>query len=175
MDNQSIIENGSIIFRQSMRRLVTGVTIVTVPVGDGMTGFTASSFTSVSLDPPLVLVCVSNNSRSLQHIKNSQKIAIHILGNEQSVVAKNFARSDVDKSKICEWALSAMGNPILESYLTVFECLIHDIYQVGDNSIVIGRVINIKSMEHDIDPLVYYQGKMFSIPNLSNLCGDVKL
>lgn len=157
-------EQSSNQLKEAMRRLVTGVTVVTVPIADGMTGFTASSFTSVSLDPPLVLVCVSCNSRSYNHIKNTQSIAIHILGDDQANIAKAFSLPGNDRSKICNWSISSLGNPVLDSYLSVLECTIHNIQEAGDHAIIIGRVDSINEMKHDSGPLVYHQGKMFAMP-----------
>lgn len=167
MNNQDYIVQNSEKLKDAMRRLITGVTVVTVTINNGMTGFTASSFTSVSLNPPLVLVCVSCSSRSYKHIKVAKGIAIHILGHDQSQIASSFAQPGNDRSKICNWSVSNLGNPILESYLSVLECSIHNIQEAGDNAIIIGRVEHIESMRHDSGPLVYHQGKMFALPLLS--------
>jgi 3-hydroxy-9,10-secoandrosta-1,3,5(10)-triene-9,17-dione monooxygenase reductase component len=164
MNLQPKSESGADLLRDAMRRLVTGVTVVTLPVGEGMTGFTASSFTSVSLDPPLVLVCVSNQSRSYQHIKSAPGIAIHILEHDQSEIASGFARPGIDRSTVCDWTRSPRGNPILGSFLSVLECEIHDIREAGDHSIVIARVIEIQTKRDDARPLVYHKGKMFAMP-----------
>lgn len=165
MNPEKKFESDGELLRQAMRRLVTGVTVVTIPLDNGMTGFTASSFTSVSLDPPLVLFCISNNSRSYKHIQNSHTFAIHILAHDQSEIAKGFASQSVDRSKICNWTLSKLGNPILDSYLTVLECSTHLIQEAGDHGIVVGCVNNIQLKRHESMPLIYHQGKMLAMPN----------
>ncbi len=155
--------------RAAMRSYVTGVTVVTTRTETGgLAGMTANSFTSVSLDPPLVLVCLSSASRSFQAMERSGQIAIHILADDQSGLARAFASQGVDRGSICPWTASPRGNAILENYLTVLECTIHDIRPAGDHAIVIARVEAIDHRREEAGPLVYHAGKMFALAQPAN-------
>jgi flavin reductase (DIM6/NTAB) family NADH-FMN oxidoreductase RutF len=150
--------------RNAMSSFITGVTVVTTRTeSGGIAGMTANSFTSVSLDPPLVLVCLSNNSRSYQAILSSRQIAIHILADDQSGLARAFASKGGDRSSICKWQVSPRGNAILERCLAVFECSVFDIQHAGDHAIVIARVEVISKPASNTGPLVYHKGRMFAL------------
>jgi flavin reductase (DIM6/NTAB) family NADH-FMN oxidoreductase RutF len=150
--------------RTVMRHFVTGVTVVTFPDAEaGLWGLTASSFTSVSLDPPLVLVCVSKTGRSYERLRSATSMAVHILAEDQSGVAVSFARSGADRSTICSWTRSSEGNPLLEDFIAVLECALHEIHDAGDHVIVVGRVIASEIRRPEAGPLVYHQGRLFPL------------
>ena len=94
-------------FRRILGQFATGVTIVTIvdPEG-GLSGFTASAFSSVSLDPPLVLVCVKYGARSYRHLRQQQAFTIHILAADQTRIAHSFAAPGGDRSMACDWRVN---------------------------------------------------------------------
>jgi 3-hydroxy-9,10-secoandrosta-1,3,5(10)-triene-9,17-dione monooxygenase reductase component len=151
-------------FRRAMRTFVTGVTIVTTLADDGrMVGMTANSFTSVSLDPPLVLVCLSDRARSYQAFLRAGRLAIHILADDQAELARAFAGHGTERGSICPWHVNGRGYPILDRYLAVLECRIADVYKAGDHAIVVGRVEALDGPRAGTSPLVFHDGRMFGL------------
>jgi 3-hydroxy-9,10-secoandrosta-1,3,5(10)-triene-9,17-dione monooxygenase reductase component len=137
----------------------TGVAVVTALQADGhLAGFTASSFTSVSLDPPLVLVCVDYRARSYEAVRAAQRFAVHILAEDQPEVARGFAARSTDKSGLCHWSLSALGNPVLDRYHALIECRLHGEHEGGDHAILVGRVERLDLAKASPGPLLYYRG-----------------
>ncbi len=126
------------LLRRALGRFVTGVTVVTVPTSDGPMGITANSFTSVSLDPPLVLWCPARASRRFGHFVDAPHFAIHVLGAEQAGVAGDFARG---AGLFTAQAHSPEGVPLLPDALARFDCALHAEHDGGDHLIVVGRVL----------------------------------
>ena len=150
--------------RRVLGRFVTGVTVVTALDGEGqLHGLTANSFTPVSLDPPLVLVCVNLGTRSYGALLQKGRFAIHILSHEQGEIARAFAASGGDRAGICAWQVNSRGYPILEKYLAVLECRLEREHHAGDHAILIGRVENLVSGADSDQPLVFYGGRMFGL------------
>lgn len=129
-------------FRQVMRRFPTGVTVVAVtdPAGDPW-GLTVSSFTSVSLDPPLVLVCIDRSSDTHDRLLEAEGFGVSVLAVDQTSVATRFA---VDPSAgrfdAVPWHRGPEGYPVLEGSAAWLECAVHDILPGGDHSIILGEV-----------------------------------
>lgn len=118
----------------------TGVTVVTVGSSDGPIGFTANSFSSVSLDPPLVLWCPARASSRHAPFIDAARFAIHILAEDQSDLARRFARSG-DSFAGIDWSQDEDGVPILAGCLARFDCERHAVHEAGDHSIIVGRVL----------------------------------
>ena len=146
-------------FRKALGAFPTGVTIVTTSDtsnGKEPVGVTASSFNSVSLDPPLVLWSLAKNSLSHDAFCASGHFAIHVLAETQEDLSNRFAKSGDDKFDGIGWEAGLLGSPVLEDYAAVFECKTRHIYEGGDHTILVGEVMAHEA--HDHAPLVYHGG-----------------
>ncbi|WP_068084988.1 flavin reductase family protein [Novosphingobium rosa] len=147
------------LFRQAMASFASGVTVVTTTDEDGrMVGFTASAFSSLSMDPPLVLVCPSRTSATYPHLVRGERFAIHILAAGQQDVAMAFASKGADKVAALAFSVSDLGNPILPGATAVIECRLWKDYDGGDHLIVVGEVQRIDQQDGAV--LLYHRGKM---------------
>jgi flavin reductase (DIM6/NTAB) family NADH-FMN oxidoreductase RutF len=146
-------------FRTALGTFATGVTIVTTMSKDGTpVGLTANSFTSVSLDPPLVLFCLDRRSYSYGHFEKASHFAVNVLAADQQDVSNHFARPSEDKWKDMTIDLCGVGCPAFKEALAVFECATHRIHDGGDHIIVVGEVKSF-TYKRDGAPLLYYRGK----------------
>ncbi len=143
--------------RKAFGTFMTGVTVVTTREANGsLRGFTANSFSSVSLDPPLLLVCLNKAAASCEAFCKAESFAVNILSEAQKAVSGNFASKKPDKFAEAEFAISSSGNPILSGSLAWFDCARHNLVEAGDHFILIGRVT---SYAHtDANPLGYARG-----------------
>lgn len=141
--------------RRALGRFVTGVTVVTAPTGDGAMGITANSFSSVSLDPPLVLWCPARASRRFGHFADAPYFSIHVLAVEQMALARRFARGD-GLFEPGPAGHSPEGVPLLPEPLARFDCALHAGHDGGDHLIVVGRVL--RASLRDGAPLVFAGG-----------------
>ena len=144
--------------RKVMRRWTSGVTVVAVSHNGRMHGMTVSSFTSVSLEPPLVTISLMNDSRSLDMIARSKSFAITILSNEQTEVSKVFAGQvgdDEDRFAGIETIKFVTGSPLIKGGLAFFDCKVFEIYEFATNSLIIGEVIAADIGENE-KPLLYF-------------------
>ena len=130
------------LLRRALGRFVTGVTVVTVPTSEGAVGITANSFTSVSLDPPLVLWCPARSSRRFGHFADAPHFAIHVLGAEQFALARRFASGEGHFAPDPA-AVSPEGVPVLPDPLARFDCALHAEHDGGDHVIAVGRVLRV--------------------------------
>lgn len=145
--------------RDAMGCFATGVTIVTAHGPDGKPiGLTANSFTSVSLDPPLLLVCIANNAGSAEALRAADSFAVNVLQIGQQPVSNLFAGKGEDRFAGTRWEVGEYGAPILPSSLGIFECKRHDLHEAGDHFLLVGRVEK-ASFEPRRDPLLYFRGK----------------
>lgn len=146
-------------FRKAMAQFPSGVTVVTTLDEHGaLVGFTASAFSSLSMDPPLVLVCPALTSATYPHLVRNQRFAIHILASDQQDLAMAFASKGADKVAALEWAVSDLGNPLLIGASCVLECTLWREYEGGDHAILVGEVQRIDRAEGGV--LLYHRGKM---------------
>jgi len=149
---------GSDDFRRVLSHFTTGVTIVTTCDGDGRpTGLTASAFCSVSLDPPLVLVCVDHKSQSYPALRERGCFAINILHAEQEVISRRFASTRLDKFDGVPHTLSELGLPLVDGAIARLECTTVSIHVEGDHTIFVGRVERADAPSGE--PLLYFKGK----------------
>ena len=145
--------------RDAMGCFATGVTIITAHDSEGKpVGLTANSFTSVSLDPPLLLVCIANNSGSAEVLRGIDDFAVNVLQIGQQPVSNLFAGKSEDRFAGTRWEVGEYGAPILPSSLGTFECKRHALHEAGDHFILVGRVEK-ASFEPRRDPLLYFRGK----------------
>ena len=142
-------------YRLAMSRFVTGVTVVTANGQDGPIGITANSFASVSLEPPLVLWSIANNSRKHLTMTSVEKYAINILSESQKNIALEFSGS-TKPLKQTHFSIGFSGVPIINDTVTVFECERHTVYDGGDHSIIVGVVKFIN--DNELNPLIFFKG-----------------
>jgi flavin reductase (DIM6/NTAB) family NADH-FMN oxidoreductase RutF/pimeloyl-ACP methyl ester carboxylesterase len=152
-------------FRRALGSFLTGVTIVTTvdETGDPR-GFTANSFTSVSLEPPLVLVCIAKKALGHQAFSSSRGFAINILSEDQKAASGIFASKAADKFASVAWQSGKTGNPLIEGSVAVFDCAMEQLVDAGDHSILIGRVHDFA--HNGAQPLGYCRGA-YVTPGLS--------
>ncbi|MGO2449387.1 flavin reductase family protein [Pseudomonas taetrolens] len=156
------------IYKQVMGSFPSGVTVITTLDDDGqVVGLTASAFSSLSMDPALVLFCPNYSSDSYPVLIKNKRFAIHVLSGGQQNEAYAFARKGKDKAQGLEWTLSALGNPILANATAVIECELWREYEGGDHAIMVGSVKNLIVPRHNTGPLVYCHGKMGALPALA--------
>ncbi len=137
----------------------TGVTVVTtLDAEGGPIGLTANSFTSVSLDPPLLLVCLARSSNSLPAFEAAEHFAVNVLHIGQQLISNRFARRDGDRFAATPWERWDTGTPIVKNALASFECARDNMYDAGDHLILIGRVLRVR-FEPRRDPLLYFRGR----------------
>lgn len=140
----------------------TGITVITVAREDGeIHGMTANSFTSVSLDPLLVLVCVDHRARTHAHLQTRQRFGINILANHQRAISEYYARS-VDTHQHPETAgarfdRTSQGTPVLHGALAYLECRLHTTQVAGDHTIFVAEVEDVVMGKGE--PLLYFRGQ----------------
>ena len=155
-------------YRKTLGKFVTGVTIITTCEKDGTPrGFTANSFTSVSLEPPLILICIGDFNEGLELFKNSEYFAVNILKESQVDISNLFAQPLKNKFEEIEWSNSKFGVPIIKGALAWLECKNFDQKRSGDHLILIG---NVKNFHNEGGyPLAYYNGNYISFNNETSL------
>jgi flavin reductase (DIM6/NTAB) family NADH-FMN oxidoreductase RutF len=142
-------------FCRTCARFPTGVTIVTVLDSEGGPhGMTASSFTSVSLDPPLVLVCVDHRATVLAHLRRSEHVGINVLTEQQQELSVRFARRGQDRFDGVDWQSGHGGVPLIPGALAWLECSVQRLLDAGDHAILIGEVL--RATYGEGRPLVYF-------------------
>ncbi|MEP2642794.1 flavin reductase family protein [Roseobacter sp.] len=149
-------------FRDAMGRFATGVTVITAQTPTGPIGMTANSFSSVSMDPPLVLWCPAKSSSRYAHFVAAPHFAIHVMGAEHEDIAVGFAKlaQAFDGLDVTQ---NAQGVPLLGDCLARFECTTHAIHDAGDHSIVLGHVGSAAFREGEA--LIFCQGRFRQIDN----------
>ena len=143
-------------YRDVLGRFATGVTIVAATTPDGHVGLAVSSFASVSLDPPLVLFCVTRASRSWASIERAGTFGVSILRDDQEQVSRRFAGPGRDRFDGVAIADSELGVPLIGQALAHVECTIEAVHPAGDHYVVIGRVARMDAT--DGLPLLYFRG-----------------
>jgi flavin reductase (DIM6/NTAB) family NADH-FMN oxidoreductase RutF len=144
--------------RDALGCFATGVTVVTCLKPDGApAGLTVNSFTSVSLDPPLLLVCLYKQAASAPALVEASHFAINVLQTGQQPASIRFSTRHEDRFGATPWACGEAGAPILEDSLGVFECERFAVYDGGDHHILVGRVVK-ASFDASLDPLLYFRG-----------------
>ena len=142
-------------FRDALGRFATGVTVVTCASAAGPVGITANSFTSVSLDPPLVLWSIARSSSRFAAFASAPAFAIHVLGVEERDLAARFTRGGAGFDGL-DWSFDAAGTPVIAGTLARFDCRLHAAHDGGDHLILIGAVGTASLREGA--PLVFAQG-----------------
>jgi 3-hydroxy-9,10-secoandrosta-1,3,5(10)-triene-9,17-dione monooxygenase reductase component len=145
-------------FRRVLARFATGVVVVTGTTDEGPAGLTCQSFSSLSLDPPLVLLSTARSSRTWPRIERTGRFAVNVLGAAQQDVSERFAVSGGDKFAGQPWRRGVLGNPLLDGALAHLECDVHAVHDGGDHVIVVGRVRALEAPGLEADsPLIYFR------------------
>lgn len=145
--------------RDGLGCFATGITIVTTVDGEGRpVGLTANSFTSVSLDPPLLLVCIANTATSAPVLREAECFGVNVLQIGQQPASNRFAGRAEDRFSATAWSPGETGVPLLDGSLGSFECKRHAVHEAGDHFILIGEVVRAQ-YEPRRDPLLYFRGK----------------
>jgi flavin reductase (DIM6/NTAB) family NADH-FMN oxidoreductase RutF len=150
-------------FRKALSQFATGVTVITTRLADGsFCALTASSFNSVSLDPPLVLWSLGDKANSLPIFSGNSHYVINVLGEGQAHLAQLFARRTPDPFQHVEYELSRTGHPILKGVSAWFECHNRSRYPEGDHVIFVGEVECCAVMPQP--PLIFHGGQFYPPP-----------
>ena len=154
--------------RRAMANFATGVTIITCTRGDVHYAMTCNSFTSISLDPPLVMVSASQKGRFHEHFLAADAWAVSVLASGQGDVARHFANSARDRRRqfdTVEHQISeCTGSPLVLGALAWLECRTAQLLPAGDHTIVLGEVLGAEVRETDSHPLTYFRGGFLELP-----------
>jgi flavin reductase (DIM6/NTAB) family NADH-FMN oxidoreductase RutF len=145
-------------FRDVLAQFATGVTIITARTRDGaFVGFTANSFNSVSLDPPLVVWSLALRSRSLAVFEGAARYAVNVLAHDQIELARRFSRPHADRFDGVPFRLGAAAAPLIEGCVAWLECRHHALHPAGDHMLFIGQVD--ACAHRNVAPLVWHGGR----------------
>jgi flavin reductase (DIM6/NTAB) family NADH-FMN oxidoreductase RutF len=149
-------------FRKAMGCFATGVTIITLDLEGEVHGMTANAFASVSLDPPLLLVCVDRSARTHAHLHAKKRFGVNILAGEQRVISEYYARpvhvhGRAEEEAGARFDRTAQGTPILHAALAYLECRLQSAQEAGDHTIFIAEVEDVVVREGE--PLLFFRSK----------------
>jgi flavin reductase (DIM6/NTAB) family NADH-FMN oxidoreductase RutF len=151
-------------FRQAFRTHPAGVVVVTLDAGRGPVGFTATSLTSLSLDPPLVSFGIAETASCWPHVRDAGTAVVNLLGARQEAVARRFATSGIDRfAEPTRWRRLSGGEPVIEEVPGWLRVRVEGIVPAGDHRIVIARVEEARLSEGH-SPLVYHDGRYHALP-----------
>jgi flavin reductase (DIM6/NTAB) family NADH-FMN oxidoreductase RutF len=153
-------------FRRAMGCFATGVTIITVDLEGEVDGMTANAFASVSLDPPLLLVCVDRNARTHAHLHAKKRFGINILAEDQRAISEYYARPVRDHQHAeaeagARFERTVKGTPVLNGALAYLECRLQSTQEAGDHTIFIAEVEEVVVREGD--PLLFFRASYVKI------------
>lgn len=144
-------------FREVLGRLPTGVTVVTALDGHDPVGMTVGSCTSLSLAPPQVLFCATQESATWQRVRAIGRCCVNVLAEDQEALARAFAARGDDKFAGIGWSVSPGGSPLLDGVLASVDLELDHIVPSGDHDIAIGGVVHLE-VRRDAGPLVFFRG-----------------
>ena len=143
-------------FRQALGHFAAAVTVVTlVRDDDSPAGITVTAFSSLSLEPPLVLVCIDKRAKLHDQFQIDRSFAVNILSEEQEAVSRTFAQSEQDPFKEVGYTPGTMGAPLIQDSICSIECRVVDLLPGGDHTIIVGEVEGTRIRE--AKPLVYFR------------------
>jgi flavin reductase len=153
---------GSAEFRKAMGSFATGVTIITLDLEGEVHGMTANAFSSVSLDPPLLLVCVDHAARTHAHLHAKKRFGVNILAENQRVISDYYARpvhthERAEEEAGARFDRTEQGTPILHGALAYLECRLQSAQEAGDHTIFIAEVEDVVVRQGE--PLLFFRGK----------------
>ncbi|RAN69543.1 hypothetical protein B5P43_35285 [Bacillus sp. SRB_336] len=148
-------------FRRALGQFATGVTVITTSAGDQLVGMAANSFSTVSLDPPLVLWSIRKESKSLQPFLGNGHFGINVLAAEQMEISGLFGKPQPDQFGQLGWTTGCHGDPLLDGAIAHLECVTESVIDGGDHHILVGRVE--RFARFDGAPLLFAQGQ-YGVP-----------
>jgi flavin reductase (DIM6/NTAB) family NADH-FMN oxidoreductase RutF len=153
-------------FRKAMGCFATGVTIITLDLEGDVHGMTANAFASVSLDPPLLLVCVDHSARTHAHMHAKKRFGINILAEHQRAISEYFAlpvhtKGNAETDAAARFDRTPRGTPILHGALAYLECRLQSAQEAGDHTIFIAEVEDVVVRQGE--PLLFFRGKYLRI------------
>ncbi len=149
-------------FKLALSHFASGITVVTTEWNGKPYGMTVASFASLSLRPPLVVVCIEKSVKTHDAIASAKKFAVNILAAHQGELSTRFASRSEDKFTGVEWANGTLGLPLIVNALTTIECALHDQLPGGDHSIFVGEVV--ATAVRQGKPLLYFRGGYHPMP-----------
>jgi len=144
--------------RKVLGHFASGLTVVTSWTDDGPVGFTCQSFSSLSLEPPLICLFPSRTSTSWRRIRSAGRFCVNVLQSEQEHISNQFASSGGDKFAGVAYQTSTLGNPLITGALAWIDCELYEEYDGGDHTIAVGRVVAMDP-HPEAKPLVFFKGK----------------
>ncbi|GAB2652778.1 flavin reductase family protein [Nocardia goodfellowii] len=151
------------LYRASMRHYPAGVTVVTLDSATGPVGFTATSFASLSLEPPLISFNIAHTSSSIQAMLSAESVVIHFLGEHQQHLAQRFSRSAEQRfADHSLWTTLETGEPVLHGTPIWFRATVQQLIPIGDHTLVVGLVTRVHDQTDEkpsAAPLLYYRGR----------------
>lgn len=142
-------------FKLAMSHFASGVTVVTTEHEGAMFGMTVASFASLSLHPPLVLICIEKSVKTHDAIAASGRFGVSILASSQAEISGRFASKSDDKFSGVSIRQGELGSPLIEGAICALECRLHSQLPGGDHTIFVGEVVDAQTSEHP--PLVYFR------------------
>lgn len=142
-------------FKKAMSQFLSGVTVVTTDHDGALYGMTVASFASLSLDPPLILICVGRNMQTHDAIAGAGRFGVSILSSSQQHLSNHFASRSGDKFKDIPYRVGSSGVPLLDGALCTLECSVHNQLDGGDHTIFVGLVESAET--GDGAPLAYFR------------------
>lgn len=152
-------------FRHIISHLGSGVSIITVSQDEQDYGITASAVCSVSLDPPMLLVCVNQNTGTQKALMQAKSFNVHILGKHQADLALQFSKAHTDKFHNLEYTYSELGNPLIPNVVAQIECQLFKEISAGTHSIFVGEIR--QARVNDLEPLMYVKGQFGEFNSLN--------
>jgi flavin reductase (DIM6/NTAB) family NADH-FMN oxidoreductase RutF len=144
-------------FRRALGYFAAGVTVVTSKLDNGdVAGITVTAFSSLSLEPPLVLICIDHRARIHDHLKKGGSFAVNMLSDSQELVSRRFASHEVDPFREIGYREGLTGAPLIQDALSAIECRIVGAFPGGDHTVFIGEVEATTVREGK--PLLYFRG-----------------
>ena len=146
------------LLREVLGHFATGVTVVTALVDGAPVGFTAQSFQSLSLDPPLVSVSPARTSTTWPRIRDTGRFCVNVLAADQGALSRRFADPSADRFAGTRWSPSPAGSPVLDGVLAWVDCALAGELPGGDHTIALGRVLDLRARP-EAAPLLFYRGR----------------
>jgi len=158
------------LFKHAMRRLAGGVAVITVGAGADRTGFTATSVTSLSADPPRLIVSLNRSSSSWPILNDYKSFGVNLLNSGQEQIADRFAGRGGEKGQSryfgSKWKTLVTGSPLLQDALAAIDCTVEEVIERHSHAIIIGRIEAVE-LGPMADPLLYWSGGYHTINDLS--------
>jgi 3-hydroxy-9,10-secoandrosta-1,3,5(10)-triene-9,17-dione monooxygenase reductase component len=147
-----------LVFRSVLGHFATGIVVVTATHEGRPYGMAVNSFTSVSLNPPLVAFCAARDSRTWPHLRGAGRFAVNILREDHEDLSRRFGARGAKRFEAGVWGETPSGQPVLDDALAWIDCEIERIVPAGDHEMVLGRVRTLSEASDGGRPLLYYRG-----------------